>query len=237
MNTEKARLDKMLQEKKISQKDYNILITALDKKTFLSKISSSLLINPFRKIAGIRALILGLVILFMLSYFGVAAKVYFFDMFSMINSTILAKQTMHSVFLYLLYQNTLIWLVPASLFFIATKFSQQKNIRIIDFLGTVAFARLPMLIMLGLTRLLQFTNPELFAFDMSKGLPLHSPSPIISAVFGAIFLLGIAWQIAIYFYALKESSGLVGKQLWLRFLVSVGLSEAILIPLTTLFMN
>lgn len=40
MNTEKSRLDKMLQEKKISQDEYAILATALKRKRFFNKIHS-----------------------------------------------------------------------------------------------------------------------------------------------------------------------------------------------------
>ena len=68
MNTEKTRLENMLRDNKISREDYDILASALKRKSFFTKMQSSLLLNPFQKIAGLNALVLGMIILFMTSY-------------------------------------------------------------------------------------------------------------------------------------------------------------------------
>jgi len=62
MNTEQARLERMLKENKISRQDYNTLLVALEKKSFFSRMESSLLLNRFQKIAGGKALVIGMMI-------------------------------------------------------------------------------------------------------------------------------------------------------------------------------
>ena len=52
MNNEKTRLDKMLNEHKISQEDYSVLSKALHRKAFYTKMQSQFWLNPFQKIAG-----------------------------------------------------------------------------------------------------------------------------------------------------------------------------------------
>ena len=62
MKNDKERLMGMLNENKISQDDYNTLLVALEKKSFFLKLQSSLWLNPFQKIAGFKALIMGMMI-------------------------------------------------------------------------------------------------------------------------------------------------------------------------------
>lgn len=236
MKNDKARLMDMLYEHKITQKDYNTLLAALQKKSFFSKMQSSLLLNPFRKIAGFKALVIGIIILFTMSYVGVMAKVYFLGPLSVINATVVAKQTMGIGFLLLAYQNIVSWLVLALLFVIAAKALQNKKLRIIDFLGTVSLARFPLLLLTTFISMTRIVNPAILDIDMTKGVPLHYSS-IGQYIFSLMVMVLVVWQIITYFYALKESSGLVGKKLWLGFIVPIIVSEFIALPLTTLFMN
>src|SRR3990167_4812466 len=99
MNTEKIRLERMLKENKITQQDYNTLLVALEKKSFFSKMGSSLLLNPFQKIAGFKALVIGMMILVAMSCIGIIAKVYFLGPLSVINASALPKQTIDIGFL------------------------------------------------------------------------------------------------------------------------------------------
>lgn len=235
MNKDKEHLMSMLRENKISQDDYNLLLGALNKKSFFDKVSSLFLINPFQKIAGFNALILGMVVMIFMSYFGVIAKVYFPGVLSVLNASAVVNQKIENNFFLLAYQNLVAWLVLAGMFMMAAKIFQQKRVRIVDFLGTVALARFPLLILTLFMSIIRVVNPGFLAIDLSKGIPLH-PS-IAMSVFSAIAICLFIWQVATYFYALKESSGLIGKKLWLSFIVSLILGECIASPLTTIFMN
>jgi hypothetical protein len=121
MNNDKERLMAMLKEKKITQEDYNTLLSAIRKKSFFSRMESSLLLNPFQKIAGFKALILGIIIMLTMSYMGVLAKLYFLGPLTIINASAVVKQTMDIGFLLLAYQNIICLLILTILFFIAAK--------------------------------------------------------------------------------------------------------------------
>jgi hypothetical protein len=235
MKQEKERLISMLQEKKISPDEYNLLLAALEKKSFFEKISSSFLINPFQKIAGFKALISGMIVLIIMSYLGVIAKVYFIGALSILNASAVVNQKIEINFFLLAYQNLVAWLVLATLFLISAKILYPKKVRVIDFFGTVALARFPLLVLTLLMAIIRVINPEFLAIDLSKGIPLH-PS-IMTNVFGVIILCLFVWQITTYFYGFKVSSGLTGKKLWLGFIGSLIVAEYLTSPLTTLFMN
>ena len=235
MNQEKEHLMNMLKEKKISQEDYNLVLGALEKKSFFEKMSSSFLINPFQKIAGFKALISGMVVMILMSYFGVLAKVYYPGVLSLLNGSAVANQKIEINFFLLAYQNLVAWLVLAGMFLIATKIVHRKKVRVIDFLGTVALARFPLLLLTLIMATIRVLNPGFLVIDLSKGIPLHSS--VMMHLFSAITIILFIWQIATYFYALKESSGLIGRKLWLSFIVSLIVAEFIASPLATLFMD
>ncbi len=235
MSKDKERLDKMLQEKKISEADYKVLTAAMDKQSFFAKISGSFLINPFQKIAGAKALILGMIVLALMSFLGVIAKVYFIGVMGVINAHAVVKQMVDINFFLLAYQNVVSWLVLSGVFMIAAKIAHKKRIRVVDFLGTVAFARFPLLILTGFMSLVQVFNPAFLAIDLSQGIPMKGSLGM--SLFGVVILSLFMYQIATYFHALKVSSGLVGKKLWLSFIASLIIAEMIIQPLATIFMN
>lgn len=236
MKNDKERLMGMLAENKISEEDYNTLLMALKKKSFSSRIESSLWLNPFQKIAGFKALLLGIIVLLVMSYTGALGGLYFLGPLTTINASIVVKQSQHIGFLLLAYQNTVSCLILTTLFFITAKILTKKKLRIIDFLGTVTLSRFPLALFTVITSIVRMVDPTSLDIDMSKGLPLHTFTMglFILSVIGMVI---IVWQIITYFYAMKESSGLVGKKLWLGFIVSLVTAELIALPLTTWFMN
>jgi hypothetical protein len=235
MNTKKSRLDKMLQENKISEDDYKILGAALKRKTFFNKIHSTFLLNPFQKIAGFKALFLGIITILLTSALALKAKIYFLGPLSTINASALGKQSINHPFAFILYQNIVCWLTLAILLMITAKILQKNKIRIIDFLGTVALARFPTLIATLYLMLTRIYYPSILDVDFSKGYPLHFS--IIQYIFSIPAIILVIWQAVIYFYAFKESSGLTGKKLSFGFLVTIVLAEFIAQPITTWFMN
>lgn len=233
MTEEKQRLLNMLKENKISQEEYQLLSASLDKKSSAAIALFSFLMNPFQKVAGIYALITGLIILICMSYVGVLANVYFPGILQVLNGVVVKNPKIALSFHLLLYQILVSWLVLAALFFLAARMFQQKKLRLVDFFGTVALARFPYLIVTLFTWMMRVLNPTLMNVDITKGVQMH---PSLTASFVGIFIyLCVLWQIATYYYALKVSSGLTGKKIWISFIVTIVLGEAITQPLTTIF--
>lgn len=230
MTRENDRLLSMLKENKISKEEYKLLQSALHKKTSL--VSWLLLLaNPFQKFAGFSSLIVGLLIFVGLSYLAVIAKVYFPGILACVNASAMKNITTQPNFFLLFYQIVVSWLILAILFFVAARVFQQKRVRIIDFLGTVALARFPYLILTGFLSVIRVSNPAFLEIDIARS-PLH-PSLMMS-LFALVVVSCVIWQIITYFFALKESSGLSGKKLWISFIAAIILGEVISSMLTTL---
>jgi hypothetical protein len=159
-----------------------------------------------------------------MSYLGTIAKVYFPGVIDCSNTALWPK--INFSFLVLIYQNLISWLVITAVFIAITKILRQKRTRIIDFFGTTAFARYPYLLLVGIISIIRLFDPNngnLIAIATGK----TSIHPIMESVFSMIALLFALWQIVTYFFAFKESSGLIGKKLWLGFFVAMVSAEAI----------
>ena len=232
MNKEQERLLTMRKENKISECDYQMLSNALNKKSIFADIENSMLINPFQKIAGFKALILGLTLMLIMSILGVYGNIYYDGVFGYFVAESL-KTTITPGFTLLLYQNIVACLSITVIFLAVAIFFRQKNIRIIDFFGTVALSRYPILISLLFTMLEKYLKPENFIQDVSKGIELHIS--IIGIIGHFVFFICLIWQIMTYFSALKEASGLQGKKLWTGFIIAIILSDVIAGILTRFF--
>ncbi|MDF1827932.1 MAG: hypothetical protein P1U39_06590 [Legionellaceae bacterium] len=202
------QLTKMLNENKISQEDYDILLGAMDKKSFFSKKTFSLLVNPFQKIAGAQALMLGLMIMLVVSFLSAIGT----GSLSISSAGIVHNKTTGLSLSQLTCQYFALWLM-FSLGFALTAKLFRKKIRLIDFFGTFAFAYYPSIFLTAITAITQVMNPSFLTSikEMAtETLPLFSPG--ILAYLTLIMFFQV-WQIATQLYAFKESSGLTGKKL------------------------
>ncbi len=233
MKKELERLLKMQKENKISDSDFEMLSGALTKNSFCSALENSMLINPFQKIAGFKALLIGIILMLVMSAVALYANVYIDGSLGFIMTNGL-KVARAPSFLLLLYQNLVACLSVAGLFYLSARLMHQKGIRIIDFLGTVTFARYPACISLMILIVEKWLTPERFNEDYSKGISLHfSMIGSISALLGTACYI---WQGMNYFFALKESSGLDGKRLWSAFLITMLTADILATILSRLFL-
>jgi len=233
MSKEIERLESMLKDNKISPDEYKILLDAIEKKSSRMNAIFLLLVNPFQKIAGLYSLVIGSIVILAMSYFGVIAKIYFNGLLGVLNSSIFKNPGIPPTFSLLLYQNVVAVLVLAILYIISAKLCQQKRLRIIDFFGTVALSRIPFLMLTLFLSIIQIINPSIMELDLTKGTYFQPSLPMILFML-PVLAFGI-WQIVTYFYALKESSGLSGKKLWISFISSFLIGEMIASVLTNIF--
>jgi hypothetical protein len=215
MHKNQEQLTNMLKANKISQEDYDILLGAMDKKSFFSSNNLSLLVNPFQKIAGIKALLFGLLIMLTVSVLSAIGN----GSLSISRAGFVQHQTMFPGFFLLTCQFLAFWFI-FSLGFALTAKLFRKKIRLIDFFGTIGFAYYPSIFSAAITAITQSVNPSFLASlkDMATQTPpLFSPSIIAYIILVMIFQV---WQIATLFYAFKESSGLTSKKLGWGFAVT-----------------
>lgn len=224
MTSENERLLTLLKDNKITQDEYKLLSKALVKPSS-SRLFFSLFINPYQKIAGFWALAIGLGVILCISYLGSIAKIYFPGLLGILNSSMIKNPKVGTEFIFVLYQNMVIWFVLTALFIIAAKIFQQKRVRMIDFMGTVALSRFPYLILTGFLATMRIVNPRFMDVGMENGLALQPT--VLAIIFSFVVITCATWHIVTYLYALKESSGLSGKKLWISFIACILIGEII----------
>jgi hypothetical protein len=229
---EKQRLLNLLNEKKISSSDFKVLSDALDKKPSRLMTTLFFLVNPFQKVAGVRALLIGLVILLLTSLFGYYAKIYFIDLWN--TSHVIENHLPKAPYTFwlVLYQNVICCLCLSLSYLLFAMIFQRKRLRVIDFFGTVAMSRFPFLVNAIIVFFVQWLAPDF----MSRHVTEISSSWLETIFSFQNIVLGF-WQIIIYFYALKESSGLTGNKLWISIIASFILANFVAGQLTMFFGN
>lgn len=180
--------------------------------------------NPFRFIAGWKALLLGLVIIIATAFVASFSNTHFPDPVSV-------KIGQSAPFLYYLLQSIANWLVLSCILFIMAKLSSGSSIRIIDVFGTQALARLPYFFasFTGFaTVLVKFSNYLLWV-TLKKGNDI-----VISnfEIFAAILLLIITlfstiWLVVLSYNAFYVSTNLKGFKSIIIYVVSLLISVII----------
>ncbi|MCX7114312.1 MAG: hypothetical protein NTW08_00110 [Gammaproteobacteria bacterium] len=224
MKKELDRLANMLREHKISVEDYQLLTDALHKKSIFDSLEKNMLINPFRKIGGWRALGWGVGLMLVMSLLGTYANIFYDGIMGYLVPIGIKTKLTPSFFL-LLYQNAIACLTVSLMYFFVAKFFKAKRVRLIDFIGMVTLSRYPILISVFFTYLENLVRPELLHFDPAQGFELRFS--LFGTTSMVIFMFCYIWQIATYFFALQESSGLTGRRLWMSFLVTMIFGEVI----------
>lgn len=99
------------------------------------------LFNPFRYIAGAKALVMG--------YLFIVASALMLYSGNLIQDSYIHIGMAEASFLEVLGAQTIWWIVPAALLYLCGLLLSKSKIRIIDILGTTAFAQLILLLMIA----------------------------------------------------------------------------------------
>ena len=173
------------------------------------------LFNPFRYIAGAKALFLGLIFIvastLMLYSGGLIQDSYIH--IGIANAPLWHVATMHFVW----------WLLPALLLYLCGILLSKSKIRLIDILGTTAFAQLILLMMIApmLLPAVQNASLEMIATLQSGGIPTPGLPLMIYSIWSFICLaLFYIWN----YNAFAVSCNVSG---WKAILTFIGVQVAI----------
>lgn len=172
------------------------------------------LINPFERIAGFQALTWGLL--------------------GMVVSTVICYQSgwhYHGLLHFgpapnpawwcFAVEHLVVWIVPAMLFYLGGLILSRSRIRLVDVVGTVAFAQLPFILMNLFNLLPPIQNMTKLDMTMPPAEMVAQPGFLLGiwlSVIGMIFLIwGLVWM----YKALKVSCNLKGYQLGILYCVGV----------------
>lgn len=146
----------------------------------------TILFNPFKKIAGGRALALGGAIMAITAVIAYFSHCHF--------DGVLDAHVGHASPMYVYFLESIIsWIFTVAAFYIAGRLFSSSDIRLIDVAGTIALARYPFLFIAAAS----FLVPELTldTFDVSMQLIVAS----------FIMLLGVIWFVALLYNAVMVS--------------------------------
>jgi hypothetical protein len=225
--TEQQRLDNLRNDNKITEAEYALLIKALYKKESRFMRLFLFLMNPFAKIAGFEALILGFILMLVMTSLQFTVKIYTTGFLELQTADSVKNTIIEPSFLLILYQNFIVSFLVGVLFIFFAKIFRKK-IRIIDALGMAFLARAPYFFVTVWAVILNFLDPSYLAPGVTHASFLSTLSHLVIGIV-------IIWQGAIYVYALKESTGLQGRQLILSSLGAFFLATFILSQLTMIF--
>lgn len=180
----------------------------------MKKLKVRSLLNPFTQIAGYQALgwgVAGIAVSILLSY--------------------LSGWHYHGLLHYgpapnpawwcFVAEHLIIWLVPAILFYVGGLILSRSRIRIVDILGTVAFAQLPFIGM-GLFNFLPPMQYLLkFNADTSPVALLAKPEFLLAVWLSLFSFIFVIWVLYWMFKALQVSCNLKGSRLGILYAIAV----------------
>jgi hypothetical protein len=193
--------------------------------TIKSNISlGQYLFNPFRILAGSRALFFGVVIILLTAFLGSLSNTHF--------DGVLDVHTGQQAPVWLFFAENLIdWLCMVLFLFLSALIVSRSQWRFIDILGTQALSRWPTLI----TALVMLPEAnrrfgEYFLSKLGQGdgaTTINSMDAIIFFIAVIIAVLMIIWMVALMYRAYTVSCNLKGAKAVVTFIVSLILAEAV----------
>jgi hypothetical protein len=225
MNSSTEQLSQLLQSGKITADEFELLSQKLKGKKSPRAGIKEIVLNPFQRVAGLNALLLGGAIMIFMSVIASFAQHYYPSALSL---QIFDPKEIRSEVWVRLAENIGIVLILGTLSFLISKGLTRKPLRWVDFVGTIALARYPYAVLtLGLF-FLTYIFPEIKVLASSERVNMSTGASLSIAV---LAFSGFTWQILAYFYAIKESSGLIGKKLALTVVTSLILAEGMFLSL------
>lgn len=173
-----------------------------------------LIVNPFIRIAGGQALIwgfLGLIVSTLLCW--ISGYHY--------HGLLHFGPAPNPAWWRYLAEHLIVWLIPALLFYLGGLFLSHSRIRVIDVLGTVLFAQLPLLGMNLISLLPAMRMMSQMNMNMSPEEMLAQPYFILAMILTLLGLPFLILTLIWMFNALKVSCNLKQWKLWMVALIGI----------------
>ncbi|MBS4013916.1 MAG: hypothetical protein KGZ97_09215 [Bacteroidetes bacterium] len=194
------------------------------------------LYNPFNYIAGIQALIIGLLIIIITSSIGAYSGIHFPGVLDI-------KIGYEGSFLMHLAISAMAWFSAVVVLYIMAIILAGPKVRFIDIAGTLAIARFPALIA-SLTGFINVFSKVIDyilykVFEKVQGvaeieiLKISDPGHvatwefIVAALIGLSMIIIVVWMVAMMFHAYRVSSNLKGSNLIASFIIGILIAQII----------
>lgn len=171
-------------------------------------MKTELLFNPFRYIAGFKALVSGTIILFATAVLGSFNKVHFDGVID-IHTGVTAPTW------FFLTEVISSWLIVAFLLYIAALVISKSKVRLVDVFGTQALAKYPFFIISAISFI------PLFQFTF-QGIPEIEPRLLL---FMVISLAVTIWSLILMYNAFSVSANVKGRTAIITFIAVIVIAE------------
>lgn len=114
-----------------------------------------------------------------------------------------------------------VWLIPAVMFYLGGLLLSRSRIRMVDVLGTVVFAQLPLIVM----NLFNFLPPMQKLAQIDVNMPpaeiMQQPGFLVGIWLSLVSFVFLIWALVWMFQALKVSCNLKGYRLGILYCVGI----------------
>ena len=172
------------------------------------------LINPFERIAGLEALLWGL------AGMGVSTALSYYSGWHYHGLLHFGPAPNPAWWCYAV-EHLAVWLIPAVMFYLGGLLLSRSRIRMVDVLGTVVFAQLPLIVM----NLFNFLPPMQKLAQIDVNMPpaeiMQQPGFIVGMWLSLVAFVFMIWTLVWMFQALKVSCNLKGYRLGILYCVGI----------------
>lgn len=172
------------------------------------------IVNPFIRIAGMKALIWGLAGMLISTGMSWASGYHYHGLLHF-------GPAPNPAWWCYLGEHLIVWLIPAALFYLGGVFLTRSRIRMIDVLGTVLFAQLPLLGMNVINMLPAMKVMNQMDVSVPVEELMKQPDFIMAMILSLVGLPFLILTLVWVFNAVKVSCNLKGWRLWTVALVGI----------------
>lgn len=184
----------------------------------------SILLNPFKYIAGSRSFFAGIAIILLTAIVGYFSKTHFPDLISV-------KVASQFPLVYYFITGFANWLVFALVLYLFALLASPSSVRLIDVLGTQALARAPYLLaaFLGFSNSIDKFGKYLLYTQLKQGelVDLSTSGVVLAVVLMLLTVLLSIWIVVLMYNAFKVSANLKGTKSTVLFIVAFIISMVI----------
>lgn len=174
------------------------------------------LINPFKYVAGTKALLIGLTAMLATAVIAFFSLTHFDGVLDEHYGALDERYGLSTPFRWFLIDQLLAWLPAVIIFYLAGVLFSRSAVRFIDIAGTLALARWPYIFLALLNWVMPPTFPK-DIHDIDRGLILYA----------LITLLIMIWLIALFYNAFSTSTNLKKSRGTIIFILALLVAEAL----------
>jgi hypothetical protein len=192
---------------------------------------NKLLWNPFERIAGLKALFFGMVLMLVGAVMAVICNARFDGVLDLHFAT---GESNLKPFTDQLFN----WVILTLVFYLAALVSGARP-RLVDIAGTFALARAPftLLPLINVSGFISDISVRLMSMEKRQEFPLSTGETVPFVALICLVLLAAIWLVVLYFKAYKTCSNLKGGKLTLSFISALIISEIISVYVIRILFN